>query len=98
MVTATVALLLLFRALAVPGSPFLENIDALVMPIGTAWALWSARFVLPIPVLVVVLASWAWNPRADLAAELTVTALAVIACASWAAWLLRGRAAGRRGR
>ena len=36
MVTATVALLLLSRALAVPGSPFLENIDALVMPIGIA--------------------------------------------------------------
>ena len=28
-------------------------------------------------VLVVVLASWTWNPRADLAAELTVTSLAV---------------------
>jgi hypothetical protein len=34
MVTAAAALLLLSRALAVPGSPFLENIDALVMPIG----------------------------------------------------------------
>lgn len=48
--------------------------------------------MLPVPVLVVILASWAWNPRADLAAELTVTALAVIACASWAAWLLRAGA------
>ncbi len=33
-----------------------------------------------------------WNPRADLAAELTVTSLAVIACASWAARLLRAGA------
>jgi hypothetical protein len=43
MVTATAALLLLSRALAVPGSPFLENYAALVIPVGTAWAMWSAR-------------------------------------------------------
>jgi signal transduction histidine kinase len=92
MVVATGSLLLVSRALAVPGSPFLENIDALVMPVGTAWATWSARFLLPVPVLLVVLASWTWNPRADLAAELTVTSLAVIACASWTARLLRAGA------
>ncbi len=92
MVAATGSLLLLSRALAVPGSPFLENNAALVMPVGTAWAMWSVRFVPPVPVLVVVLASWTWNPRADLAAELTVSALAVIACASWAARLLRAGA------
>ncbi len=92
MVAATGSLLLVSRALAVPGSPFLENIDALVMPVGTAWAVWSARFLLPVPVLVVVLASWTWNPRADLAAELTVTSLAVIACASWTVRLLRAGA------
>jgi signal transduction histidine kinase len=89
MVVATGSLLLVSRALAVPGSPFLENNTALVMPVGIAWVMWLARFLLPVPVLVVVLASWTWNPRADLAAELTVTALAVIACASWAACLLR---------
>jgi len=92
MVAATGSLLLVSRGLAVPRSPFLENIDALVMPVGTAWAMWSARFLLPVPVLVVALASWTWNPRADLAAELTVTSLAVIACASWAARLLRAGA------
>ncbi len=92
MVVATGSLLLVSRGLAVPGSPFLENNAALVMPVGTAWAMWSARFLLPVPVLVVVLASWTWNPRADLAAELTVGALAVIACASWGARLLRAGA------
>lgn len=92
MVAATGLLLLISRGLAVPGSPFLESDAALVMPVGTAWAMWSARFLLPVPVLVVVLASWTWNPRVDLAAELTVSALAVIACASWAARLLRAGA------
>ena len=92
MVVATGSLLLVSRALAVPGSPFLENNAALVMAVGTAWAVWSARFLLPVPVVLVILASWAWNPRADLAAELTVSALAVIACASWAARLLRAGA------
>jgi signal transduction histidine kinase len=92
MVVATGSLLLVSRGLAVPGSPFLENNAPLVMPVGIAWAMWSARFLLPVPVLVVVMASWTWNPRADLAAELTVSALAVIACASWAARLLRAGA------
>ena len=55
MVAATGSLLLLSRALAVPGSPFLENNAAQVMPVGTAWAMWSVRFVPPVPVLVVVL-------------------------------------------
>ena len=76
-----------------PGSPFLDD-DAyvLVMLVAVAWAVWSARFVVPVPVLLVVLATGAWDPGGDLAVEQAVGALAIVACTSWAARLMRAGA------
>jgi hypothetical protein len=58
MVAATGALLLVSRVLALPGSPFLgNNSDVLVIPVAAGWAVWPARFVVPVAVLLVILAS-----------------------------------------
>ena len=88
MIAATGALLLVSRVLAVPGSPFLgNNSDVLVIPVAAGWAVWSARFVAPIPALLVVLASWTGDPGV-LAVEQAASALALIACTASAARLL----------
>jgi hypothetical protein len=58
MVAATGALLLVSRVLAVPGSPFLgSNSDVLVIRVAAGWAVWSGMFVVPVPVLLVILAT-----------------------------------------
>jgi hypothetical protein len=58
---ATGALLPISRALAVPGSPFLiDGAYLLAVPAAVAWAVWSVRFVVPVPVLLVVLATGVW--------------------------------------
>jgi signal transduction histidine kinase len=86
----TGALLLTSRALVVPESPFPNSeASAMVTPVAVAWGVWSDRFVVPVPVLLVVLAVWSWDPSGDLAVEQAVGTLAVVACTSWAARLIR---------
>jgi signal transduction histidine kinase len=87
---ATGVLLLASRLLAVPGSPFLND-DAYVMagPVAVAWAVWSGYFVVPVPVLVIVLGTGAWSLAGDLPAEQSVAALATVACTGFAARLMR---------
>jgi signal transduction histidine kinase len=93
MAAATGSLLLVSRAMAVPGSPFLNNNAFLYsIPAAIAWGVWSAKFVVPVPVLLVVLATSVWDPGKDLPVEQAVTALAIVACTSWAARLLRAGA------
>jgi signal transduction histidine kinase len=90
---ATAALLLASRAPPVPGSPFLDEAAyGLVTPVVVAWAVWSARFAVPVPVLLVVLATGAWNPGGGLPAEQAVGVLAIVACTFWAARLMRAGA------
>jgi signal transduction histidine kinase len=90
---AIVALVLVSRALAAPGSPFLDdNAYVLVVPVAIAWGVWSARFVVPVPVLLVVLATGAWDRGGDLPVEQSVGTLAIVACTSCAARLLRAGA------
>jgi hypothetical protein len=87
------SLLLASRALAVPGSPFLNDAAyELVTPASIAWAVWSDWLVVPVPVLLVVLATGAWQLRGDLPVEQAGAALAVVACTSWAARLMRAGA------
>ena len=90
---ATGSLLLASRALAVSGSPFL--IDAAyvpAVPVAAAWAVWSAWFVAPVPVLLIVLATGAWHLGGDLPVEQASAALTTVACTSWPVRLLRAGA------
>ena len=90
---ATAGLLLASRALAVPGSPFLtDTAYGLAGPAAVAWGAWSDRFVVPVPVLLVVLATGAWDPHGDLPVEQAIATLATVACTSWAVRLLRAGA------
>jgi signal transduction histidine kinase len=90
---ATGALLLASRVLAVPGSPFLaDSAYELVTPVAIAWAVWSDRFVVPVPVLLIVLASGIWQEGGDLPVEQASAALATVACTSWAARLIQAGA------
>lgn len=92
MIVATGALLLVSRLLAVRGSPFLgSNSDALVIPVAVGWAIWSGQFVVLVPVLLVILASWTGDPGV-LAVEQAVSALGLIACTASGAGLLRAGA------
>jgi len=90
---ATGALLLASRALAGPGSPFLNDAAyELAVPVAVAWGAWSDRFVVPVPVLLVFLGTWAWDPGGDLAVEQAAAALATVVCTSWAARIMRAGA------
>jgi signal transduction histidine kinase len=90
---ATGLLLLMSRALAVPGSPFLvDDAYLLAVPVAVAWAVWSAWFVVPVSVLMVVLGTGLWADGGELAVEQTVVALATVACTSWAVRLIRAGA------
>ena len=90
---ATGSLLLASRALAVPGSPFLNDAAyGLVTPVAVGWGVWSDRFVVPVPILLVVLATGAWQLGGGLVVEQAIGALAIVACTSWAARLLRAGA------
>jgi signal transduction histidine kinase len=90
---ATAGLMLAIRVLAVPGSPFVGQ-DAYVLGVAgaAAWAVWSRRLVVPVPVLLVVLSTGAWDSAGGLAAEQTVTALATVTLAGVAARLMRAAA------
>lgn len=90
---ASGVLLLVSRALTVRGNPFPEhNANVLVMPVAAAWAVWSARFVIPVPVLLVASAAWAWASGEVLPTEQAVDALAIVACTSWGTRLMRAGA------
>ena len=90
---ATGSLLLASRAMAVPGSPFLSDAAyGLVTPVAVAWGAWSNRFVVPVPVLLVVLATGVWHLNGDLPVEQASSTLAIVACISWAVRLLRAGA------
>lgn len=90
---ATGSLLLASEALAVPGSPFLTSAAyVLVVPVAVAWPGWSDRFTVPVPVLLVVLATGVWHLAGDLPVEQSAAALATVACTSWSARLLRAGA------
>jgi hypothetical protein len=81
------------RILAVPGSPFLEQAAyGLAGPAAVAWAVWSRRLAVPVPVVLVVLATGAWDPGGELPAEQSVAALATVAYAGIAARLMRAAA------
>jgi len=85
MAAATEALLLVSRVLAVPGSPFLgNNSDVLVIPVAAGRVVWSGRLAVPVPLLLVILASWTADPGV-LAVEQAASALALIACTASAA-------------
>jgi signal transduction histidine kinase len=88
---ATAVLLAASWLLAVPGSPFLRNAAYLpVVPVAVAWAALSRRFVVPVPVALILLATGVWYPGAAAgAAQTTVTTLATTAFAAVAARLMR---------
>lgn len=89
----TGVLLLTSRILAVPGSPFLENAAyLLVAPVVAVWAALSRHYAVPVPILLIVLATGAWHPRGDLPVEQAVTTLATAAFSGIAARFLRGGA------
>ncbi len=89
----TAALLLASRALATSRSPFLDDAAyALVTPVAVAWGVWSARFVVAVPVLLVVLTTGVLNPGGDLPIEQAAGVLAFVACTSCAARFLRAGA------
>jgi signal transduction histidine kinase len=90
---ATVTLVIAVRILAVPGSFFLNQAPYLLaVPAAAAWATWSRRVVIPVPVLLIVLATGAWQVRDELAVEQAVAALATASVAGVAARLMRAAA------
>src|SRR5579875_3915647 len=68
--TATAGLMLATRILAVPGSPLLDQAAYLLaVPGAAAWAVWSRRVVVPVPLVLIVLATGAWGSGGNLAIE-----------------------------
>ncbi len=93
LVAATGSLMLATRILAVPGSLFLDQTAYLLaVPGAAAWAVWSRRLVVPVPVLLIVLATGAWDSGGDLAVEQSVAALATVTLGGVAARLMRAAA------
>jgi signal transduction histidine kinase len=90
---ATVVLVLAIRILAVPGSPFLEQ-DAYVMvvPTAAAWAVWSRRLVIPVPLLLMILGTGPWQAGSSLAVEQAVAALPTVIVGGVAARFMRAGA------
>jgi signal transduction histidine kinase len=90
---ATAALVVASRLLAAPGSPFLDQAAySLAVPAAAAWAVWSRRVVAPVPVLLIVLATGAWDSGGDLAVEQSVAALATVTLSGVAARVVRAAA------
>ena len=89
----TVCLVLATRILAVPGSPFLEQATyVMAVPAAAAWAVWSRRFVVLIPLLLLILGTGAWHLDGDLAVEQAVGALPTVIVAGVAARFMRAGA------
>jgi hypothetical protein len=90
---ATACLVLAARILAAPGSPFLEQAAyVIVVPAAAAWAVWSRRFVVPVPLLLMILGTGAWHPAGDLAVEQSVAALPTVIIAGISARFIRAGA------
>jgi signal transduction histidine kinase len=76
--------------LATPRSPFLNQAAyLLVVPVAVGWAALSRRFIVTVPVLLVLLASGMWRPGAPLAIEDFVTTLATVTFAAVAVRLMQ---------
>lgn len=79
--------------LAAPASPFLVNAAYLLVgPAAMAWAAFSRRLVVPVPVLLIVLATGGWQHGAVLAPEQAATTAATVIFAGVAARLMRAGA------
>ena len=93
MAAVTACLVLATRILAVPGSPFLEQVVYVVaVPAAAAWVVWSRRFVVLVPLLLIILATSVWRPAGDLAVEQSVAVLENVAIAGVAARFMRAGA------
>jgi hypothetical protein len=93
MAVATMVFVLAARILAVPGSPFLElEAYVMVVPTATAWAVWSPRLVVPVPLLLMILGTGPWQPGTSLAVEQAVAALPTVIVAGVAARFMRAGA------
>jgi signal transduction histidine kinase len=89
----TAGLMLAIRLLAVPGSLFVGQVAyVLGVPGAAAWAVWSRRLVVPVPVLLVVLSAGAWDSAGQLAIEQTVVSLGTVTLGGLAARLMRAAA------
>lgn len=89
----TAVLVLADRILGAPGSPFLEQVAyVLAVPASAAWAVWSRRFVVLVPVLLMILATGAWHLSAGLPVEQAVGALPTIMVGGVAARFMRAGA------
>ena len=90
---ATVILVLAARILAVPGSPFLEQETyVMVVPTAAAWAVWSRRLVISVPLLLMILGAGPWQPGTSLAVEQMVAAGPTVVVAGVAARFMRAGA------
>lgn len=89
----TAVLVLADRILGAPGSPFLEQAGyVLAVPASAAWAVWSRRFVVLVPVLLMILGTGAWHLSGGLPVEQAVGALPTIVVAGLAARFMRAGA------
>lgn len=90
---ATAVLVLADRILGAPGSPFLEQVTyVLAVPASAAWAVWSRRFVVLVPVLLMILGTGAWHLSGGLPVEQAVGALPTIMVGGVAARFMRAGA------
>jgi len=90
---ATVALVLAAQILAERGSLFLDQeAYVMVVPTAAAWAVWSRRLVIPVPLLLMILGTGPWQPGASLAVQQAVGALPTVIVAGVAARFMRAGA------
>jgi signal transduction histidine kinase len=90
---ATVVLVLATQILAVPRSPFLQQeAYVMVVPTAAAWAVWSRRFVIPVPLLLMILGTGPWEPGRSLAVEQAVAAGPTVIVAGVAVRFMRAGA------
>ncbi len=90
---ATATLVLADRLLAAPGSPFLEQVAyVLAVPASAAWAVWSRRLVVLVPVLLLILGTGAWQLSGGLPVEQAFGALPTVTVGGVAARFMRAGA------
>lgn len=84
---------LAIRLFAVPGSAFLDQAAYLMVPpVAVAWAVWSRRLVVLVPILLIIAATGAWHPAGDVPIEQLVVTLEATAFTAFAARVLRSGA------
>lgn len=90
---ATAGLMLATRLLAVPGSLFVSQAAyVLGVPAAAAWAVWSRRMVVPVPILLVAISTGVWDSVGRLAIEQMIVAVATVTLGGVAARLMRAAA------